>query len=111
MSAEQLLTQTRAVITDDEGPAELATASARQTPSESKVCSDGRKFVCYRCGGPNHMVKDCLQDRQERSDCRMHRVHREICCFKCSGLGHIASQCQGNSKGEEVSALVTSSID
>ena len=30
MSAEQLLTRMRAVMTDNEGPAELAAASARQ---------------------------------------------------------------------------------
>ena len=35
MSAEHLLTQARAVMTDNEGPAELAAASARRTPSES----------------------------------------------------------------------------
>ena len=49
-------------MTDNEGPAELAAASTRRTPSESKVRNDGRKFASYRCGGPNHMAKDCLQD-------------------------------------------------
>ena len=111
MSAEQLLTQTRAVTTDNEGPTELAAASARRIPSESKVCNDGRKLACYRCAGPNHMPKDCLQNRQERPDSQMRKVHREIHCFRCSGLGHIASQCQGNAKGEEASALVSSPID
>ena len=69
MSAEQLLTQARAVMTDIKGSAELATAFAlaRRTPSESKIGSDNRKFACYRCGGPNHMVKDCLQDRQRET--------------------------------------------
>ena len=33
MSAEQLLTRARAVMTDNEGPAELAAASTRRTPS------------------------------------------------------------------------------
>ena len=61
MSAEQLLTRARAVMTDNEDPAELAAAStASRTPSESKMCSDNRKFACYRCGGPNHMARDCL---------------------------------------------------
>ena len=49
MSVEQLLTQMRAVMTDNEGP------------TQSKVRNDGRRFACYRCGGPNHMVKDFLQ--------------------------------------------------
>ena len=108
MSAEQLLILTKAVMTDNVGPAELAAASARRTPSESKVCNDGRNFTCYRCGGPNHMAKDCLQNRQERPDNRMRKVHRKIRCFRCSGL---ASQCQGNAKEEEASALVSSPID
>ena len=99
MSAEQLLTQMRAVMTDNKGPAKLATASARRTPSESKVFNGSRKFACYRCGSPNYLAKDCLQNRQERPDSRMRKVHREIHCFRCSGLGHIASQCQGNAKG------------
>ena len=61
MSAEQLLTRVRAVMTDNKGPAELAAAaSASRTPSESKMRSDNRKFACYRCGGPNHMARDCL---------------------------------------------------
>ena len=41
----------------------------------------------------------------------MRKVNREIRCFRCSGLRHIASQCQGNIKGEETSALVSSLID
>ena len=81
MSAEQLLTRARAVMTDNEGPAELAAAPARRTPSESKVRSDDRKFACYRCGGSNHIAKECLQDRQERPDSRMRKVRREIRCL------------------------------
>ena len=109
--AEQLLTRTRAIMTDNEGPAKLAAASARRTPSEPKVHNDSRKFACYRCGGPNHMAKDCLQNRDERPDSWMRKVHHEIRCFRCTGLEHIALQCQGNAKGEEASALVSSLID
>ena len=87
-------------MTDNERPAELAAASTSQTPSESKMRSDDRKFACYRCGGPNHMARDCLQDRQEKLDSRMHKVRRETRCYWCSGLGHVASQCQGNAKGK-----------
>ena len=74
MNVEQLLTRARAVMTDDEGPAELAAASTRRIPSESKMRSDDRKFACYRCGGPNHMAKDCLQDCQERLDHQMRKA-------------------------------------
>ena len=95
---EQLLTLVRAVMIDNEGPAELAATSTRRTPSESKVYSDDGKFACYRCGGPNHMAKDCLQDRQERPDSQMRKVRCETPCFRCSGLGHIALQCQENAK-------------
>ena len=98
MRVEQLLTQARAAMTDNEGPAELAAVSARWTPSESKVHCDDGKFACYRCGGPNHMAKNCLQDRQERSDSWMCKIRCEIHCFRCSGLGHIALQFQGNAK-------------
>ena len=42
MSAEQLLTRARAVMTDNEGPTELATASTRRTLSESKVNCDNK---------------------------------------------------------------------
>ena len=91
MSAEQLLTQARAVMTDNEGTAELAAASASRTSSESKMRSEDRKFACYRCGGPNHMTRDCLQDRQEKPDSRMHKVRHETCCYRFSGLGHVAS--------------------
>ena len=111
MSAEQLLTLTRAVMIDNEGSAELAAASAKRTPSESKVRNDGKKFAYYRCGGPNHIAKDRSQDRQERPDSRMRKVRREIRCFRCNGLGNIASQRQGNAKGEGASALVSSPID
>ena len=111
MSAEQLLTRARAVMTDNEGLAELAAASASRTPSESKMRSDDRKFACYRCGGPNHMARDCLQDRQEKPDCWMRKVRRETRCYRFSSLGHVASQCQGNAKGEEASASVSSPIN
>ena len=79
MSTEQLLIQMRAVMTDNKGPAELAAASARQTPSELKVHNDSRKFVCY-------MVKDCLQNHQERPDSQMRKVQREICFPVCGWL-------------------------
>ena len=111
MSAEQLLARARAVMTDNEGPAELAAASASRTSSESKMRSDDRKFVCYRCGSPNYMARDFLQDRQEKLDSRMRKVRRETRCYRCSGLGHVASQCQGNAEGEEASALVSSPIN
>ena len=45
MSAEQLLTRTRAVMTDNEDPTELAAASTRWTPSESKVHNDATGVV------------------------------------------------------------------
>ena len=39
------------------------------------------------------MVKNCLQDHQERPDSRMRKV-REIHCYRCSGLGHTLLQMQ-----------------
>ena len=98
-------------MTENEGPAELSTASARRTSSESKMHGNDRKFACYRCGGPNHMAKDCLQDHQEKPDSQMRKVCHEIHCYRYSGLGHISLQCQGNAKGEEASASVSSPID
>ena len=111
MSAEQLLTRARAVMNDNEGPEELATASTRRRPSKSMVRSDDKKCPCYKCGGPNHTAKYCLQGHQEKPDSWMRKVRREIRGFRCSGRWHIASQCHGNAKGEEVSASVSSPID
>ncbi|XP_033241573.1 uncharacterized protein [Drosophila pseudoobscura] len=39
---------------------------------------------CFKCGGKNHLAKDC--------------VEKDIKCFKCEQLGHKANQCKVQKK-------------
>ena len=65
-------------MTDNEGPAELASTRQNQ-----------------RCAVTmeNLPATGVAKDHQERPDSQMLKVCCEIRCFRYSGCGHIASQC------------------
>ena len=90
-------------MTDDKGCRKSVSASTGQAYSDS----NSKTFNCYKCSGPNHMGKDCMQECQERSDSLVQKFHREKQCFMCDGLGHVSSECLGNTqRGGDVSAFL-----
>ena len=51
--------------------------------------------LCFACGGPNHLARDCLQRRRQNGGQRGSGR-----CFRCGNGGHIAATCPGNGSGE-----------
>ncbi|CAK5275678.1 unnamed protein product [Mycena citricolor] len=50
-----------------------------------------RSVKCYRCGGPNHMAKDCLAPASNDLAPGPKKT-----CYKCHQEGHIARECPEN---------------
>lgn len=63
MTVEQLLTRAQAIMTDKEHK-ELVAMFAQQMHTDKEVLSTNScrgVVICYRCSGPKHMAKDCMQ--------------------------------------------------
>ncbi|TFK28774.1 hypothetical protein FA15DRAFT_583729, partial [Coprinopsis marcescibilis] len=52
---------------------------------------------CYRCGGPNHMARDCLAAPgttvNDSIPTGPSNVNKNKTCYKCQQEGHIARDC------------------
>ncbi|KAJ8457042.1 hypothetical protein ONZ51_g11767 [Trametes cubensis] len=54
---------------------------------------------CYRCGGPNHMARDCLAPPgTTAAEAVVHvgNPNKNKTCYKCQQEGHIARDCPEN---------------
>ena len=48
-----------------------------------------RPIICYKCGRPGHIAKDCEQEES-----------KPIQCFSCRGYGHVSHDCPNNLNGQ-----------
>lgn len=105
MDLHQIVARAGAVIVDD--------ATSVCAAGTAKV---GRPLrVCYECGQPNHIARNCLQRRSARPTQPNLRGTGERGtdrtadrrCYRCGDFGHTASTCQGNDGGKEHSAPVS----
>ena len=51
-----------------------------------------RGLNCFRCGGPNHLTRDCMQ----HSSVGNGRERSTMCCYLCNKTGHLVKNCLGN---------------
>lgn len=111
MTLDQLRARARAILVEGREPGDPTVAAARRPCADAEELiadQSGGNVVCYKCAGPNHLAKDCMQGRTARTGNRVRRSRREIRCFRCQRIGHFASECQGNCTGEKTPAPVSS---
>ncbi|KAI6035347.1 hypothetical protein F5J12DRAFT_792758 [Pisolithus orientalis] len=58
---------------------------------------------CYRCGGPNHMARDCLATLGTTVADGVPtgtnaNANKNKTCYKCGQEGHIARECSDNAE-------------
>ncbi|KIM90756.1 hypothetical protein PILCRDRAFT_58680, partial [Piloderma croceum F 1598] len=77
-------------------------ASRAPPPGRALNTSTLPPVKCYRCGGPNHMARDCLAAPGTTSDSLptgpAGNLNKNKTCYKCSMEGHIARDCPENAE-------------
>ncbi|KAJ6484991.1 hypothetical protein C8R47DRAFT_980430, partial [Mycena vitilis] len=77
-----------------------AFASRPPPPGRALNTSTLPPVKCYRCGGPNHMAKDCLAAAGTTMDSSLPTgpaaMNKTKTCYKCQQEGHIARECPEN---------------
>lgn len=99
MDISEVLARARAIL--KKSPNTIDQVAAVQ-PSQVGLQDLGAATTCYKCGGPNHLARDCLSSRQPT------RKLDGPQCYKCKKRGHLARTCPGNGQGEEATAPVFS---
>ncbi|KAK8394243.1 hypothetical protein O3P69_006434 [Scylla paramamosain] len=105
LDLNQVLARARAVIRDDIplGSSSSEACLGATAGYGAAPCVVAASQRCYVCGGPNHLVRDCLTRQQAHG-----RTRRRVRSYKRGGLGHIASRCSGNGHGDGASAPASS---
>ena len=97
MTLEELLARARALMKDNAEVGEAVVAATRPARITQPLVGVGRSdYRCYKCNGPNHFARDCMQRRQT--------THQR--CYRCNKTGHLVRDCPGNEVGDETSAPV-----
>ncbi|KAI0797043.1 hypothetical protein C8Q75DRAFT_729847 [Abortiporus biennis] len=78
-------------------------ASRAPPPGRSLNTSTLPPVKCYRCGGPNHMARDCLAApgttvADTTANAGGGNPNKNKTCYKCQQEGHIARDCPENAE-------------
>ena len=86
---------------DQPGPSGLNNNFHRQARAQdqNKVSSGNvtpRNFICFNCGTPGHIRKDCRKPPQNagRNTSNSDKSRGSITCYQCGEIGHIARFCR-----------------
>lgn len=106
LSLSEIVDRARAILRRDDVPEVAAAAEHRGQVSH---CQDAT--VCYSCGQPNHLARNCLRGRGGRNSGQGGRrggMGGRRLCFRCNRPGHLAAHCPENDGGEVASAPASS---
>ena len=99
LSLSEMVDRARAILCRD-SVLGVAAAADHRGPRRQEAT------VCYACGQPNHLARDCLRGRGGRG--RRGGLGGSRLCFRCSRPGHVAATCPENGGGEVASAPASS---
>ncbi|KDR83780.1 hypothetical protein GALMADRAFT_55914, partial [Galerina marginata CBS 339.88] len=74
-------------------------ASRAPPPGRALNTSTLPPVKCYRCGGPNHLARDCLaapgtaMNESIPTGPAAANINKNKTCYKCQQEGHIARDC------------------
>ena len=98
LSLREVLERARAVFVDTRDEHLAAVARPEQTSHTPSIFKSRQSDVtCFRCGGPNHLPRDCMQ----RSCVRHLKERSSIRCHLCNRTGHLMKNCPRNRNGGE----------
>ena len=106
LSLPEIVDRARAILRRDEA-SEVAAAAEHRGPARQSQ----DETLCYTCGQPNHLARNCLRGRGGRGSGQGGRrggMGGERLCFRCHRPGHVAARCPGNDGGEAASAPASS---
>jgi hypothetical protein len=93
---DELVTMVNAIACKQQKLEECFTAAVNQNgqPVNKPNSAPWRRrnkppIVCYNCGKPGHIAKDCEQEES-----------KAIQCFSCRGYGHMSRDCANNLNGQ-----------
>ena len=103
LTLEEMLQRTRMVMEedrDDAGAVAVGRSRGGFVVRGQQRRPGDRNFVCFECGEPNHIARNCSR--------RRNRGVKEVRCYRCNRIGHRASDCAGNEDGEDPCAPASS---
>ena len=66
----------------------------KSTKDSLEKMNRGTNNKCFKCGGNDHFIKDCEEERESESE------DEEKECFRCGRCGHFAPDCYANTNIE-----------
>ena len=101
LSMQKLLERARAILIDEKALEEpVAALRSGQVPLAQAPRDDYLiTSICFRCGGPNHLAKNCLTRNNGWNHNR--EVRPVMRCYRCGKARHVRRNCPGNRAGDE----------
>ena len=98
LTLREVLERARAVLVDTRDEHLAAEPRPEQTSHTPNILKSRQSDVtCFRCGGQNHLARDCMQ----RSSVRHWKERSRIRCHLWNKTGHLMKNCPGNGNGGE----------
>ena len=98
LTLREVLERACAMLVDTRDEHLAAVARPEQTSHTPNILKSRQSDVtCFRCGGPNHLARDCMQ----QSSVRHWKERLSIRCHLCNKTGHLMKNCLGNGNGGE----------
>ena len=105
LTLRELLEKAHTILVDTKNEHLAAAVQHRQASPTPCLRETGQSGLnCFRCGGPNHLTRDCTQHSHVRNRREKSAMH----CYLCNKTGHLVKNCLENrSRGGDISATLS----